>query len=52
MWGTVLKWFYVGDSVKVGSCGGQCKCGLMWGTVLMWAYVGDRFKVGLCVGQC
>jgi len=32
MWGTVLSWAYVGDSVNVGICGG---------TGLIWAYVGD-----------
>jgi len=43
MWGTVLRWAYMGDSVNMGLCGGK---------VLKWAYVGDSVKVGLCGGQC
>ena len=50
MWGTVLIWVYMGDSVKLGLCGGQCYGGLMWGTVLRWAYVGGNLLRWAYVG--
>jgi len=44
MWGTVLRWAYVGVIVKLGLCGG---------TVLIWAYVGRNLVRWAYVGgQC
>ena len=52
MWGTVLSWVHVGDSVKLGLFGNSVNVGLCGGTVLRWAYVGNSVKMGLCGGLC